>query len=87
MPLPPRYEVFSGDRLVLTVSDEPGVLVSALAPPPPPDRPLPRHPFLSAVAHAPQLEGELRRLLDASSSTAEFLERLRNAGYRVELAA
>jgi hypothetical protein len=84
--MPARYEVYSGDRLALTVTDEPGVLVSAHSPPPPPDRPLSRHPFVSAVAHIPELEGALRHLVDASTSTADLLERLRGAGYRVEVA-
>jgi hypothetical protein len=81
----PSYRVYdANDRLALTVTDEPGALVSALSPPPPPGTPLPRHPFLSAVAWLPEIEGELRALLDASDSTAAFLERLRAAGFRVE---
>jgi hypothetical protein len=79
-----RFEVYRGDTLELDVTDTPGPLVSTSAPPPVPGAPSPKpHPFLSASAHVAADEGALRALLDQSHSTAEFLEKLRAAGYRV----
>lgn len=78
-----RYEVWHGDDLALLITDEPGVIVSELAPPPPPGTELERHPFLSLTARLAEEEGDLRDLLDESASTGEFLDRLRAAGYRV----
>mgnify|MGYP001563031333 CR=1 FL=1 len=75
------WEVFKGERLVLTVSDGPGPIVSTAAPSP--GAPPVRHPFLSASAHAPEEEDALKRILDASETTADFLARLKNAGYGV----
>ncbi len=76
------WEVFKGERLVLSVSDGPGPIVSTAAPSP--GAPPVRHPFLSASAHAPEEEDALKRILDASESTADFLARLKNAGYGVK---
>lgn len=80
-PHPGPWEVFRGERLVLSVSDGAGALVST-APPQPGAAPV-RHPFLAASAHAPEEEDALKRVLDASESTADFLERLKSAGYDV----
>lgn len=80
---PARYEVRRDDRLALVVTDEPGALVSRMSPPPPPGTDVGTHPFLRATAYLPEEEGELRRLLDESGSTAEYLDRLRTAGYAV----
>lgn len=76
------WEVFKGERLVLAVSDGAGPIVSTAAPPP--GAPPVRHPFLSASAHAPEEEDALKRILDASESTADFLARLKSAGYGVK---
>lgn len=76
------WEIYKGERLVLSVSDGPGPLVSTAAPPP--GAPSVRHPFLSASAHAPEEEDALKRILDASESTADFLSRLETAGYGVK---
>jgi len=73
------YEVFKGDRLVLTVSNEPGPLLST-ALPPPGRKPMP-HPFLSASAHAPEEEPRLREILDRAENFPDFIARLRAAGY------
>src|SRR5207237_2888492 len=58
---PPKgYDVFKGERLVLTVRNRPGPLVStALAPP---GRAPASHPFLSGAAHAPDEEPSLRAI-------------------------
>jgi hypothetical protein len=78
-----HYEVYRGDRRVLDFSPGPGTLVST-APPPPPGAPVPPpHPFLHGAAHDAAAEGELRRLLEASDSVADFVQRLRAAGYQV----
>jgi hypothetical protein len=78
------YEVRQGEQLALRVTDRPGALVSRMAPPPAPDEPVTVHPFLTATAYLPEVEGELRELLDESASTQEYLDRLRRAGYTVE---
>jgi hypothetical protein len=75
----PVYEVFKGDRLVLTVSNEPGALLSTALPPP--GREPIRHPFLGAAAHAPEEEPRLREILERARDFADFIARLRAAGY------
>lgn len=83
--MPKRYTVLSDDVPVLEIVDEPGALVSISAPPPPPDQPLPPpHPFLSATALVATEEHRLRQILLESSSTDDYVERLRAAGYRVD---
>lgn len=79
---PKSYEVRKGSRLVLSVIDKPGPIVST-AVRPPDGSPPPNHPFLSASAHAPEEEDALRTLLEASKDLNDFLERLRKAGYAV----
>jgi hypothetical protein len=66
------------------VTDQPGVLISAVAPPPAPGSEPAQHPFVSATAYAPEHEERLRALLDASVDPLDFLGRLRAEGYRVE---
>ncbi len=82
---PRRFKVYKGDVLELEIVDRPGLLMSNSAPPPVPGSPPPPlHPFLSATAFVATDEGELRKLLDASSSLEEFLGKLRAKGLRVE---
>src|SRR5260370_34602980 len=69
------YEVFKGDRLVLTVSNEPGPLLSAALPPP--GREPISHPLLRASAHAPAEEPRLRESLERAREVAAFIARLR----------
>ena len=80
-----RYRVYAGEHLALSITDEPGALVSSSSPSARPGE-VQQHPFLTAAAHLSAIEGELRKLLDQSTSTADFLERLTAAGYRVEQA-
>jgi hypothetical protein len=75
------YMVFKGDRPVLRIIDRPGPLTST-ALPLPGAQPV-RHPFLTASALDPSAEHPLRQILDASKSTAGFVEKLRQAGYGV----
>jgi len=79
-PGPPQaYDVFKGERLVLTVRNRPGPLGStALAPP---GGPPALHPFASGAAHAPDEEPSLRDILERSRDFPDFAERLRRAGY------
>ena len=71
--------------LELEIVDRPGPLVSNAAPPPVPGSPPPPpHKFLTATAFVAADEGELRKLLDASSSLEEFLGKLRARGFRIE---
>ena len=79
-----KFGVFREDKRVLTISDEPGALLSTALPPPDPNWRPPQHPFLSGSAQDPNSEHELGQLLAASSSFDDYLERLRGAGYRVE---
>lgn len=79
---PGPWEIYKGERLVLTVADGSGPIVSTAAPPP--GAPPVHHPFLSASAHAPEEEDALKRILDASESTADFLARLKTAGFEVK---
>jgi hypothetical protein len=76
---PKSYDVFRGDRLVLTIQKRPGPLVSS-AEPPPGRRPVP-HPFLSGSAHAADEEPSLREILEHSRDFGDFTRRLRRAGY------
>ena len=81
--VPAAYDVFDGGTLVLQIVDKPGSLVST-APPPPTGATEVRHPFLSAVATSPVHEDKLRTLLEGATSTADYLARLRAAGFRVK---
>ena len=78
-----RYDVYWGEELVLQIVDEPGLLVSRVAPPPPPGTALPMHPFLSATALVPEHEERLREVLDSSSSLTEYLSELASLRYTV----
>lgn len=78
---PRVFDVSKDSKLVLTVTDAPGPLISTASPPP--DQDVVRHPFLSATSHAPFEEDALRSLLLRSKSTGEFLESMRGAGYQV----
>ncbi len=75
------YEVRKKGKLVLTVTDAPGPIVSTAVRPP--DGSAAAHPFLSASAHAAEEEDALGRVLAQSKSTGDFLGRLRKAGYEV----
>ena len=74
--------VYRDDRKVLTAKDEPGPLMSTALPPP--GFTPPTNPFLSAQAHDPFAEHELRQILDRSSSFDDFLANLSEAGFRTE---
>jgi hypothetical protein len=89
-----EFVVHRDERLVLRIRDNPGTLRSTAAPrphrAPPPAGPhgttaLPQgvHPFIDAQAHDPVSEGELRALLDESTSFDDYLRRLVGAGYVV----
>lgn len=80
---PERYEVYEDDLLVLGIVGEPGPLIST-APPPPGPAQFTRHPFLSATAASPLHEHQLRQLLKASTSVADYLAKLRAAGFTVK---
>jgi hypothetical protein len=73
------YEVWKANRLVLTVSDAPGPLVStALAPP---GSARVSHPFLSGSAHVAEEEPALREILEQAKNFPDFVARLLRAGY------
>jgi hypothetical protein len=80
---PDRYVVYWAEQRVLEITAAPGLLVSNIAPPPPPGAPLCRHPFLSATAFVPEHEQRLREILDRSDSVEAYLANLRAAGYVV----
>lgn len=77
-----RWRVFDGEQLIMEVSDVPGPLLSRAAPPPG-LRPA-VHPFLSAASRSPLHEHRLKEILDASTSVADFLDKLRAAGFEVK---
>ncbi|KRE21020.1 hypothetical protein [Agromyces sp. Soil535] len=79
-----RYRVLLGERLALEIRDEPGILVSISAPPPPPGTPPVTHPFATATFHLAEVEGDLGALLRESSDLDAFLEAVARAGYRIE---
>ena len=80
--LPARtYEVLRADRLVLTVQNKPGAIIST-AIPPVNSSPV-MHPFLSATAHSATEENALHVILEQSSDFEDFLRRLAQSGYTV----
>ena len=78
-----RYLVTLDGEPVLRIEAAPGRLVSTA--PRRPGSPPTLHAFLSATALDARQEHALRMLLEASSSTDDFLGRLREAGYEVAL--
>ena len=78
-----RYIVYRGGEKIAEISDQPGPLISAKAPPPAPDAPA-LHPFLSATAYVPEEEGRLRDVLNQSRSLQEYLQALCAMGFSVE---
>ena len=79
-----RYIVYQGGEKIAEISDQPGALISAKAPPPAPDTKPALHPFLSATAYAPEEEGRLRDVLNQSRSLPECLQALCAMGFSVE---
>jgi hypothetical protein len=77
------YSVYWDDLLVLEVRDEPGILISRSAAPPPPGTPPAMHPFLTGTAYIPEHEGTLREALERSSDFDGFVGELERLGYRV----
>ena len=75
------YQVLKADRLILTVSNRPGAIIST-AIPPASGNPV-MHPFLSATAHAADEEDALHAILEQSSSFDDFLRLLSQGGYTV----
>lgn len=82
----PKVRVREGELVFLEVDDGPGFLMDGNAPPPPPGSAPARHPFVAArcFGGSPALCSKARDLLLASKSYAEFLGRLRDAGFVVE---
>jgi hypothetical protein len=77
------YSVYWDDQLVLVVRDEPGILISRSAAPPPPGTPPAMHPFLTGTAYLPEHEGVLREALEGSTDFDGFVRELEGLGYRV----
>jgi hypothetical protein len=78
-----RYRVYENNRLILEFVGELGPLISMTAPPPLPEQPLVRHPFVTAVAQFPGREELLRSKLDKSSNVEEFLVAIKGLGMKV----
>jgi hypothetical protein len=76
-----KFVVELGGKVVMEIADKPGSLIS-VALREPGSQP-PSHPFINAVSRDPDNEGFLRRLLDSSSSTDEFIAKLREHGFDV----
>jgi len=79
-----RYIVYCSGEKIAEISDQPGPLISAKAPPPAANAKPALHPFLSATAYVPEEEGRLRDVLNQSRSLPEYLEALRAMGFSVE---
>jgi len=79
-----RYIIYRGREKVAEISDQPGPLISAKAPPSAPDAKPVLHPFLSATAYVPEEEGRLRDVLNQSRSLPDYLQALRAMGFSVE---
>ena len=79
-----RYIVYRGGEKIAEISDQPGPLISAKAPPPAADAKPALHPFLSATAYVPEEEGRLRDVLNQSRSLPECLQALCATGFSVE---
>ncbi len=77
----PTFTVFRNDRPVLRLIDRPGPLTSTALPAAGAAPVL--HPFLTASALDASEESRLRVILEASENTAQFLAKLRQAGYLV----
>jgi hypothetical protein len=75
--------IYRGNVAVLELKDEPGPLLSRMAPPPLPGEQPAWHPFLSGVALVAADEGTLGDILERSQSFDEFLDLLRAGGFRV----
>ena len=75
------YNVWKGDRLVLTFEDRPGPITSTALPAPGSAPVL--HPFLTANARAPEEEDRIGYILSQSKDAQDFILRLRQAGYAV----
>jgi hypothetical protein len=75
------YDVLKAGRLVLTVQNKPGPLVSAALP-----SPISRavaHTFVTGNARDPMEEGALRTILERSKDFDDFLRRLSEASYMI----
>ena len=80
-----RWKVYADDMPLLDISDTPGLIVDAHAPPPLPGQVPPKHPFLSASCFGDvMLCSQAGTLLRASKSLDEFLAKLAAEGFRVE---
>jgi hypothetical protein len=75
--------VYRGSVAVLEVNDQPGPLLSRMAPPPLPGEQPTWHPFLSGVALVAAEEGEIGDILECCRSYDEFIDLLRTHGFRV----
>ena len=76
-----RYEVRKEGTLVLTFSDQPGVLLSQATRPP--GFSPPRHPFLDAQARDARFEDRLGDLLAKAASSGQFIALLGRDGFEV----
>ena len=75
--------VYRGSAAVLEVTDQPGPLLSRMAPPPLPGEQPTWHPFLSGIALVAAEEGEIGDILESCRSYDEFIDLLKARGFRV----
>jgi hypothetical protein len=81
---PRHILVYRDGRQVLDLWARPGALVSMSGPPPVPGSEPVTHPFASATFLTPETEGELGEHLRTADNLDDFLDDIRQHGYRVE---
>ncbi len=79
-PGPRRFHIYKSQRLVLDVSDTPGLMLSTAGPPP---QGAPQHPFLSGRAYDPFTEGELGELAREAPDFDTFIDEVIDDGFDV----
>lgn len=75
-----HFNVYKGERLVLSVEDTPGQLFSVASPSP---EGAPQHPFVNARAYDAFTEGDLATLLWNATTFDDFLAQLIAAGLNI----
>ncbi|HEY4175339.1 MAG TPA: hypothetical protein VGM90_00835 [Kofleriaceae bacterium] len=76
-----HWDVYDGERRVLTVSSAPGAIVSTAHLPA--GQPARQCAFMSATSHSPDHEHRFNQVLEASRTVDEFVDTLKADGLAV----